>query len=58
MRSRMRKKPTRVQLAAMPSTTSREPGTSTAAATWNAAEDGSPGTWIALELELVLAGDA
>ena len=27
--------------------TIREPGTSTAAATWNAADDGSPGTWIA-----------
>ena len=47
MRSRIRKKPTRVQLAAMSSTTMREPGTSTAAATWKAALDGSPGTWIA-----------
>ena len=45
--ARIRKKPTRVQFAAMPSTTMREPGTSTAAAAWKAAEEGSPGTWIA-----------
>ena len=31
----------------MSDTTIREPRTSTAAAMWNAAEDGSPGTWIA-----------
>ena len=41
----MRRKPIRVQLAAIPSITIREPGTSTAAATWKAADDGSPGTW-------------
>ena len=56
MRSRMRKKPTRVQFAAMPSTTMREPGTSTAAAAWKAAEDGSPGTWIASSASDVDAG--
>ena len=44
MRRRMRKKPVRVQLAPMPSMTIRERGTSTAAAAWKAADDGSPGT--------------
>ena len=44
MRRRMRKKPVRVQFAPMPSMTIRERGTSTAAAAWKAADDGSPGT--------------
>ena len=44
MRCRIRKKPVRVQFAAMPSSTIREPRTSTAAAAGNAAEEGSPGT--------------
>ena len=55
IRSRMRMKPTRVQLAAMPSITIREPGTSTAAATWKAADDGSPGHVQVAQLQLVLA---
>ncbi len=40
-------KPTRVQFALMSVMTIREPRTSTAAAMWKAADDGSPGTWIA-----------
>ena len=47
MRSAIRTKPVRVQFALMPVITIREPLTSTAAAMWNAAELGSPGTWIA-----------
>ena len=47
MRRRIWKKPVRVQFAPMPSITIRERGTSTAAAAWKAAEDGSPGTWMA-----------
>ena len=46
MRWAMRRKPTRVQLTPTSSSTSREPGTSIAAAAWNAIEDGSPGTWM------------
>ena len=42
----MRTKPTRVQFALMSVMTIREPLTSTAAAMWNAADEGSPGTWI------------
>ena len=36
----------RVQLTPTSSSTSREPGTSSAAAAWNAIEEGSPGTWM------------
>ena len=46
MRSAMRKKPVRVQLRPTSLTTTREPGTSVAAATMNAADEGSPGTVI------------
>ncbi len=46
MRSAIRTKPVRVQLALMSSITIREPLTRIAAAMWNAAEDGSPGTWM------------
>ena len=44
MRWAMRRKPTRVQFTPTPSSTSREPGTSIAAAAWKAIDDGSPGT--------------
>ena len=47
MRSTIRTKPVRVQFALMSVITIREPLTRTAAAMWKAAEDGSPGTWIA-----------
>ena len=57
MRCRIRKKPTRVQLAAIPAITMRERGTSTAAAAWKAADDGSPGTCDRLQQQLVLAVD-
>ena len=46
MRSAMRKNAVRVQFSPMPLTTTREPGTSVAAATMNAADEGSPGTTI------------
>ena len=46
MRRAIRKKPVRVQLRPTSLTTTREPGTSVAAATMNAAEEGSPGTTI------------
>jgi hypothetical protein len=42
----MRRKPVRVQLSATLPITTREPGTSVAAATRKAADDGSPGTTI------------
>ena len=66
MRRRMRKKPVRVQFAPMPSMTIRERGTSTAAAAWKAADDGSPGTcrapsssssWAATVIAVAVAGD-
>ena len=44
MRCTIRKKAVRVQLRPMPETTTREPGTSMAAATMKAADEGSPGT--------------
>ena len=46
MRSAMRKKPVRVQLRPTSLTTTREPGTRIAAATMNAADEGSAGTLI------------
>ena len=46
MRSAIRTKPVRVQFALMSVITIREPLTRIAAAMWNAAEDGSPGTWM------------
>ena len=56
IRSTIRTKPVRVQFALMSVTTIREPLTRIAAAMWNAADDGSPGTWIVAELELVVLG--
>ena len=53
MRSAIRKKPVRVQLSPTSFTTTREPRTRIAAATMNAADDGSPGTHDLVELELV-----
>ncbi len=47
IRSTIRTNPVRVQFALMSVMTIREPFTRTAAAMWNAAEEGSPGTWIA-----------
>src|SRR5205823_4359277 len=44
IRCAMRKKPQRVQLSATRSRTTRDPGTTHAAAATNAADDGSPGT--------------
>ena len=44
----------RVQFALMSAITIREPWTSTPAAMWNAAEDGSPGTCDVVEVELVV----
>jgi hypothetical protein len=44
MRSAIRKKPVRVQFRPTSVTTTREPATSVAAATMNAADEGSPGT--------------
>ena len=46
----------RVQFALMSVITIREPLTSIAAAMWNAADDGSPGTWIVAQLEPVVLG--
>ena len=53
MRSAIRKKAVRVQLRPMPETTTREPGTSMAAATTKAADEGSPGHHHLVELDLV-----
>ena len=46
IRSAIRTKPVRVQFALMSVITIREPLTRIAAAMWNAADDGSPGTWM------------
>ena len=46
MRSAILKNAVRVQLRPMPETTTRDPGTSIAAATTKAADEGSPGTTI------------
>ena len=58
IRSAMRKKPVRVQFRPTSSTTTREPGTSVAAATMKAADEGSPGTVDLVQLELVDLRDA
>ena len=46
IRSAIRTNPVRVQFALMSVMTMREPLTRIAAAMWNAADDGSPGTWM------------
>ncbi len=57
MRRTIRRKPVRVQLTPTSAISRREPGTSTPAATMNAAELGSPGTLTSLEQQLVGVDD-